>query len=96
LWYFLCLGAGYILIQVALIQKFVLLLGHPTYALIVIVFSMLVASGLGSFVSNRIVGGDDARLVKILAGVAILVAMLAFGATPMVRAAAGWPIRQRC
>jgi hypothetical protein len=29
LWYFLCLGAGYILIQVALIQKFVLLLGHP-------------------------------------------------------------------
>jgi len=95
LWYFLCLGAGYILIQVALIQKFVLLLGHPTYALIVIVFSMLVASGLGSFVSNRIVGGDDGRLVKVLAGVAILVAVLAFGATPMVRAAAGWPIQAK-
>ncbi len=51
LMYFLCLGAGYILIQVALIQKFVLLLGHPTYALTVIVFSMLVASGAGSFCS---------------------------------------------
>src|SRR5262249_16173807 len=47
LWYFLCLGAGYILIQVALIQKFVLLLGSPIYALTVIVFSMLVASGCG-------------------------------------------------
>ncbi len=95
LWYFLCLGAGYILIQVALIQKFVLLLGHPTYALIVIVFSMLVASGLGSFVSYRIVAGDDARLVRILAGVAVLVAVLAFAATPMVRAAAGWPIQAK-
>ena len=31
--YFLCIGVGYILVQVALIQKFVMLLGHPTYAL---------------------------------------------------------------
>ena len=53
LMYFLCLGAGYILIQVALIQKFVLLLGHPTYALTVIVFSMLVAPA-------REVSGADA------------------------------------
>ncbi|MCP5110110.1 MAG: hypothetical protein GY953_04670, partial [bacterium] len=45
--YFVFVGAGYILIQVALIQKFVLFLGHPTYALTVIVFSMLVSSGLG-------------------------------------------------
>src|SRR5262249_49673421 len=81
----------YILIQVALIQKFVLLLGHPTYALIVIVFSMLVASGLGSFVSNRVVKSDDGRLSRILAAVAGLVAALAIGSTPMVRVAAGWP-----
>src|SRR5205823_14845461 len=40
LWYFVCIGAGYIVIQVALIQKFVLFLGHPTYALTVIIFSM--------------------------------------------------------
>ena len=67
LMYFLCLGAGYILIQVALIQRFVLLLGHPTYALTVIVFSMLVASGAGSFFSARVMAGDDARLVRVLA-----------------------------
>ena len=53
LWYFVCLGAGYIMIQVALIQKFILLLGHPTYALTVIIFSMLVSSGVGSFYSRR-------------------------------------------
>ena len=66
LWYFICLGAGYILIQVALIQKFVLLLGHPTYALVVIVFSMLVASGAGSFFSRRVIQDDDSRLLRIL------------------------------
>ena len=54
--YFVCIGAGYILIQVALIQKFVLFLGHPTYALTVIIFSMLISSGLGSYCSRRLTG----------------------------------------
>jgi hypothetical protein len=92
LWYFLCLGAGYILVQVALIQKFVLLLGHPTYALTVIVFSMLVASGIGSYLSGRVVAGDDVWLVRILAAVAVLVGTLAFVSTPLVTAAAGWSL----
>jgi len=92
LWYFLCLGVGYILVQVALIQKFVLLLGHPTYALTVIVFSMLVASGIGSYLSGRWIGGDEAWLVRILAAVAALVSALAFVSTPLVTAAAGWPL----
>jgi hypothetical protein len=95
LWYFLCLGAGYILIQVALIQKFILLLGHPEYALTVIVFSMLVSSGLGSFFSRKIVAGDDGRLVWVLASIAVLVAALAFGSRPLVTAAATWPIQAK-
>ena len=92
LMYFLCLGAGYILIQVALIQKFVLLLGHPTYALTVIVFSMLVASGAGSFWSRRVIAEDDARLMRVLAGVAALVALLAFGAPALTAGAVSWPL----
>lgn len=92
LWYFLCLGAGYILIQVALIQKFVLLLGHPTYALTVIVFSMLVASGAGSYYSRKVVAGDDRQLIRVLLAIAAFVAALALGATPLVTAAAAWPL----
>jgi hypothetical protein len=90
--YFLCLGAGYILIQVALIQKFVLLLGHPAYALTVIVFSMLVASGVGSYFSSRTVGGQDRRLASVLCSAAILIATLAWIASPLAAAAAGWPL----
>jgi hypothetical protein len=81
--YFLCIGIGYILVQVALIQKFVMLLGHPTYALTVIIFSMLVFSGLGSFFSRRIIRGDDKRLRTVLIAVALVVSILAF-ATPVV------------
>ncbi|MBV8896372.1 MAG: hypothetical protein JO051_07665 [Acidobacteriaceae bacterium] len=64
--FFVCIGAGYILIQVALIQKFVLFLGHPTYALTVIIFSMLLFSGAGSYLSKRVIGGDIARLGRVL------------------------------
>jgi hypothetical protein len=70
LFFFLFIGAGYILIQVALIQKFVLFLGHPTYALTVIIFSMLISSGLGSFWSKSLVRTDIFRLYVVLALIA--------------------------
>lgn len=47
--YFVALGLGYILLEIACIQRFVLFLGHPTYALTVVVFVMLAASSLGSY-----------------------------------------------
>ncbi|MBI4891309.1 MAG: hypothetical protein HY821_11845 [Acidobacteria bacterium] len=87
--YFLCLGAGYILVQVGLIQKLVLLLGHPTYALTVVIFSMLVSSGLGSYFSRNLVRGEDRRLCAALALIAGVIAVLAYTASPVVTAAAG-------
>ena len=91
LWYFIFIGTGYILIQVALVQKFVLFLGHPTYALTVIIFSMLLSSGLGSFFSQRIAGGGSARLPRVLAAVAVLIAVLAFSVSPILGAGVGLP-----
>lgn len=92
LWYFLCLGAGYILIQVGLIQKLVLFLGHPTHALTVVIFSMLVSSGLGSFFSRRLVRADDSRLMVILGIVAALVGLIALTVSPITSAGVGLPL----
>jgi hypothetical protein len=89
--YFLAIGMGYILIEVALIQKFVLFLGHPTYALTVVIFSMLVSSGMGSFVSRRIVGDNNNRLVAALAIAAAFVGILAASAQPVLTAGVGLP-----
>ena len=51
--YFVAIGLGYILVEIAFIQRFVLFLGHPTYALTVVVFLLLLSSGAGSLVSRR-------------------------------------------
>ncbi len=92
LFYFLAIGVGYILIQVALIQKFVLFLGHPTYALTVIIFSMLIASGLGSFLSRRLIAGSEFRLRAALGAIAVLVTVLAFIAGPVTQSLVALPV----
>ena len=51
--YFVAIGLGYILVEITFIQRFVLFLGHPTYAFPVVVFLMLLSSGLGSLLSQR-------------------------------------------
>jgi hypothetical protein len=83
LFFFLFIGAGYILIQVALIQKFVLFLGHPTYALTVIIFSMLLSSGFGSFASKGLMRGNSGRLNLVLLLIAAGVMVLAVVVSPI-------------
>jgi hypothetical protein len=62
--YFVAIGLGYIIVEIVLIQRFVLFLGHPTYALTVVVFLMLLSSGLGSLVSRRMLPRAlDVRIV---------------------------------
>jgi hypothetical protein len=94
--YFACLGGAFMLIEVALLQRFVLLLGHPVYSLTVTLFSLLVGTGLGSMLSRR---ASDARLRRTaaLACVAIAAIALVWGsALPfVVRAAVGWPLAAR-
>jgi spermine/spermidine synthase len=65
--YFGALGAGFMLIEVAALQRFVLLLGHPVYSLTVTLFSLLLGTGLGAAWSRRF---GDAQLRP--AGVAAL------------------------
>ncbi len=51
--YFACLGLGFLLVEIILIQRFVLFLGHPVYAISVILFSLLFFGGLGSNLSGQ-------------------------------------------
>ena len=52
--YFACLGAGYIMVEVGLIAHFVMALGNPTVSASVLITGMLVFSGLGALMSERI------------------------------------------
>jgi hypothetical protein len=71
--YFGALGAGFMLIEVSILQRFVLLLGHPVYSLTVTLFSLLLGTGLGAAWSRRL---DDRSLRRTgLAAVAAVAAM---------------------
>jgi hypothetical protein len=52
--YFVALGIGFIFIEIGLMQRFILFLGHPVYSTSVVLFSLLTFSGLGSFLSGRL------------------------------------------
>ena len=53
--YFACIALGYLAIEIALLQKLGLFLGHPNYALSVVLASLLLATGLGALFSDRII-----------------------------------------
>lgn len=75
--YFACLGMGYIMVEVGLIADFVLALSNPTVSIAILITGMLVFSGLGSLVSERILGQARRRLPIILAAIGIL--LLGYG-----------------
>lgn len=72
--YFAALGLGFMLFEIALMQKLVIFLGHPTYALSVVLTSLLASAGLGSLWSGRIRQIRREHLVLIMLGVLAVVA----------------------
>lgn len=63
--YFACLGFGYIMLQICMIQKFTLLLGQPVFTLLTVVSTMLVASGIGSFYSKKLFSNKNIIFIVI-------------------------------
>jgi hypothetical protein len=63
--YFIAVGFGFILVEISLIQRFVLFLGHPTYALTVVVFLLLLSSGAGSVAARSRIGSGS-RILPLL------------------------------
>ena len=70
--YFVAVGLGYIMVEIAFIQRFVLFLGHPTYALTVVVFLLLLSSGAGSLASRRSLGKSSSAWLPLTIIIAAL------------------------
>ena len=54
--YFAAIGFGFMLIEISQLQRLTIFLGHPSYSLSVVLFSLLVSSGLGSLSTARVSG----------------------------------------
>jgi hypothetical protein len=66
--YFALLGLGYLFVEIPLLQRFILFLGQPAYAMAVVLFALLLFSGLGSLVSRRVPLGLVLVLLPALVG----------------------------
>jgi hypothetical protein len=85
--YFLMLGLAYLAVEIPVLQQFILLLGHPTYAVAVTLGGLLAASGAGSLLSARV----GRRLPAVLGALGVLAAGAAGALEPLTRVALGWP-----
>lgn len=87
--YFAAIGMGFMLVEVTFSQRLVLFLGHPAYALSVVMFSILVFSGLGSMASRRL-----SRIIPT-SGLLLLTALMLLGwaifGTAMLKLMIAWP-----
>jgi len=88
--YFTCLGLGFMLVEIPLLQRFILLLGHPIYSLTVILFSLLVFSGIGSGLTTRMNNNPLRALKLVLVGVAVLLPVYIWFLPEMIYAIISW------
>ena len=92
--YFALLGAGFMMMELAVIQRLTLFLGHPTTALAVGLFAALVSSSVGSLVAGRMtrrrwrpiaVVRAAATMATVLGGVFVAVVPLLTGRLALLR-----------
>jgi hypothetical protein len=93
--YFCGIGLGFLLVEISQLMRLSTFLGHPTYALTVVLFTVLLFSGLGSMVVDRISNVDRPQTLLVplvaLLGLAVvfgvltprLIDSMADGTTPM-------------
>jgi len=77
--YFAFLGLGFMLIEISLIQRFSIFFGHPIYSIIIALFSILLFSGIGSFLTGKL-NIKISRVISalILTGIILLVISFSF------------------
>jgi Spermine/spermidine synthase domain len=83
--YFACLGLGFMGIELGLMQQFSLFLGHPNYALVVVVAALLFFGSLGSLATNRIKNKFPSWAAKIAFVLTLLLAVCAFSVPPLLK-----------
>lgn len=86
--YFAGVGLGFIVIEIVLMQKLQLFLGHPLYSLSVTLFSLLVFTGVGSMASERWLAEPSARALAVPVVLAMLLGGFVLGYPALVEAGA--------
>ncbi len=95
--YFLCLGFAFLSIEIAYIQKFILFLHHPTFAIAVVLAAFLMFAGMGSLWSKRFAESvQSEKVVRVAVIVIVVISLLfTFFLSSLFSLLAGMPIMVR-
>jgi hypothetical protein len=74
--YFSALGMGFMFVEISLIQKMILPLEHPPYAMSTVSLGILIGSGAGSLLSERVPWMKHPRVILVLCGIIMLSSLL--------------------
>lgn len=91
--YFVGIGTGFMLLEISLVQRLGIFLGHPIYGLTVVLFSLLLSCGLGSYLTKYINTKARVRLLFIILILMALVLMNAVGLITRIAASSLMPIK---
>lgn len=89
--YFALIGFGFMMVEIGLLQKFSVFLGHPAYSLSIVLFSIILFTGVGSALSDRLVL-TPRRFAVWSVLVAAYIAAIALASPPLLLAADSAPL----
>lgn len=94
---FSALGAAFMFIEIGLMQRFTLLLGHPLFAVTVVLASILLFAGVGSLFSSILIAryGQRKTLFAALFVIFATVASYTIAGQGLLTTMAGWPVTAR-
>jgi hypothetical protein len=82
--YFLLIGAGFMLVEIGLLQRMSVFLGHPVYSLSVSLFTLILATGAGSLTSDRLTLNSRRTFVVWAAVTGIYIFSLRYWLSPVL------------
>ncbi len=76
--YFALIGLGFMFIEIGIIQRVSLFLGHPVYGLAIGLFSIILSTGIGSLISERLQLDAPQKLAAWAVSLCVFVVLLSF------------------
>ena len=73
------IGLGFMFLEITFIQRFLLLLGTPIMALTVILFSILLSSGIGAYLSDRLFRRNPYKAIVISIPLLVGIVLIYYG-----------------
>ena len=76
--YFSLIGAGFMFVEMGLIQRLSVFLGHPVYGLGILLFTIIASAGIGSYISDRLPLTRAPWIIVYPIGVALMILAMRF------------------